>query len=225
VDADVTGLYPSIAIQNRMYPEHLGERFVEVYKTIPAERAKYPKGTPRNRGLKLAANGAYGNSNNEWSPLCDPQYTMQTTINGQLMLLMLAERLLRLGVEIIQVNTDGITYAAPPHIVPFAAREEKIWQQETRLELEYANYRSFYCRDVNNYLAVKTDGEIKAKGAYYYPRTQEEYNGWWHKDWSALCVQKAVEEQLVRGVPVEIGIRDNRDPFDFMLRYKTPRGS
>lgn len=226
IDADVTGLYPSIAIVNGLYPEHLGQAFVREYAKIPAERAMYAKGTPDNAALKLAGNGTYGNTNNEYSPMCDPQYTMTVTINGQLLLSMLAEKLLTVPtLELIQINTDGVTFAVDSDYrwqcdMIFAA-----WQTATGLVLEFAEYKSFFCRDVNNYLAVKTDGKIKAKGAYDYPHDDAAYSGWWHRDYSAMCVQKAVESALVRGVPVEVGIRDNRDPFDFMCRYKTPRGS
>lgn len=227
IDADVTSLYPSIAIENGLAPEHLGDAFTREYSALREERRRTTKGDPRNAALKLALNGTYGNTNNEWSPFYDPQYTMATTINGQLLLLMLAEQLLDTvpGLGLIQINTDGLTATLPAASRPAYERVCKAWEAETRLSLEFATYRSFFCRDVNNYLAVSTDGKIKAKGAYAYPHTPAEYAGWWHRDYSAMCVQKAVETSLVRGVPVEVAIRDNRDPFDFMCRFKTPRSS
>lgn len=227
IDVDVTSLYPSIAIENGLAPEHLGAAYTREYSGMRGERLKYGKGTPRNRGLKLALNGTYGNTNNEWSPFYDPQYTMATTINGQLLLLMLAERLLDAvpGLGLIQINTDGITAVVPRQHRDAFHGACKAWEQETRLNLEFASYSAFFCRDVNNYLAVATDGKIKRKGAYEYPEKPADYAGMWHKDWSAMCVQKAAEAALVRGVPVEIAIRDNRDPFDFMCRFKTPRES
>jgi len=44
--------------------------------------------------LKLALNGTFGDSNNIYSVFYDPQFTMAITVNGQLMLCMLAERLM-----------------------------------------------------------------------------------------------------------------------------------
>lgn len=227
VDADVTSLYPSIAIENGLAPEHLGEPYVREYRALREERRKTSKGDPRNAALKLALNGTYGNTNNEWSPFYDPQYTMATTINGQLLLLMLAERLLDgvPGLELIQINTDGLTATLPAAALPAYQALCSAWEAETRLALEYVNYSAMYVRDVNNYLSVSTAGKIKAKGAYAYPHNLAEYAGWWHRDYSAMCVQKAAEAHLVRGVPVEIAIRDNTDPFDFMCRFKTPRSS
>ena len=110
LDADVSSLYPCIGISNRVYPEHLGESFCDIYEDVYKERKKYPKGSPENAVMKLALNGVYGDSNNEFSPLYDPQYTMTITINGQLSLCMLAERLMTINdLMIIQINTDGVT--------------------------------------------------------------------------------------------------------------------
>lgn len=228
VDADVTSLYPSIAIENNLFPEHLGTEYVAKYRALKEERKKYAKGTPRNAAIKLALNGTYGNSNNPWSPFYDPRYTMATTINGQLLLLMLAERLLAAvpGLGIIQINTDGITCTVPgnggrPLYDAVCAQ----WARETRLDLEFVQYAAFFCRDVNNYIAVGVDGKTKRKGAYEFPEKPGDYNGWWHKDWSALVVQRAVSAALVDGVDVETFIAEWEDPFDFMLRAKTPRSS
>ncbi len=96
IDADVTSLYPSISIVNQLYPEHLTDAFVPIYEGIFHERARHAKGTMENAALKLALNGSYGKSNSKYSPLFDPQFTMAITINGQLQLCMLSERLMEL---------------------------------------------------------------------------------------------------------------------------------
>ena len=90
-DWDVASYYPNIAISNRFYPEHLSENFCDIYETVYQMRKGHAKGTAENAMLKLALNGVYGDSNNKHSPFFDPQYTMAITINGQLLLCMLAE--------------------------------------------------------------------------------------------------------------------------------------
>lgn len=232
IDADVTSLYPSIAIENNLAPEHLGERFTQEYSKLRAQRALTKKGDPRNAALKLALNGTYGNSNNAYSPFYDPLYTMQTTINGQLLLLMLAERLLAIpGLVLIQINTDGITAAVPRKQMPNYDNVWAGWVRETNLQLEFAEYRSMFVRDVNAYVAVGTDGKIKRKGAYDFP-TPEQPIGTapsgpraWHGDSSYMVMPMAADAALVKGVPVEVFIREHKNPFDFMGRYKTPGGS
>ena len=226
IDADVTSLYPSIAIENGLAPEHLGAKFVQKYGELRAERKKHPKKTPINAALKLALNGTYGMSNNPWSPFYDPKFTMAITINGQLLLLMLAESLLTVPtLELIQINTDGVTFRVHEQYEEAAMELCRQWQLLTKLSLEFAEYQSFFCRDVNNYIAVDVDGKMKRKGAYDYPEKMEDYLGWWHRDYSALAIQKAAVEFLVRGVTIRNYLEEMTDPFDFMLRVKCPRSS
>lgn len=227
IDVDVTSLYPSIAIVNGLYPAHLGQQFVQVYSEMKQRRVGYKKGTPENAMLKLALNGVYGDSNNQYSVFYDPKYTMSVTINGQLLLCILAEWLLSVpALEIIQINTDGVTVKCPRAFEWMFDSVCKQWEQYTCLDLERVDYSAMFIRDVNNYLAVYEDGvKTKAKGAYNYPTKWEDYAGWWHRDYSALVVPQAVEAQLVHGQPVEDFIARHDNPFDFMLRAKAPRGS
>lgn len=219
IDVDVASMYPNIAIANRVYPLHLTERFCDVYSDLYQQRKKHKKGTAENAMLKLALNGVYGDSNNVYSPFFDPRYTMSITVNGQLVLSMLAERFMRIqGLEMIQANTDGVTCLVPIDQVDQFRAYCKEWEGITGLELEEVQYSMMAIRDVNNYLSVDMDGKVKRKGAY-------EYEMDWHQDPSALVVPKTVEMHLTTGVPVEDLIRIHWDPFDFMLRAKVPRSS
>jgi len=228
VDIDVAGMYPANMIANRLYPEHLGERFVEVFSEIPIERAKYKKGTPRNRGFKLGGNGTFGNTNNVHSVFLDAQVTMATTINGQLLICMLAEWLLEVPtLQIIQANTDGITYRCRREWLEHARLIRAIWERATRLVLEEVQYSRMWIRDVNNYVAESVDGKLKKKGAFWFPKDAEEITNEqaWHKDFSAQIVIMAAVEHMTRGVDIERFIYSHRDPFDFMCRAKCDRSS
>lgn len=234
IDADVASLYPSIAIENGLYPEHLGQRFVEVYRELRNRRviAKRAGDKILADALKLALNGTYGNTNNAYSPMYDPQYTMQTTINGQLLLLMLAEELTVVpSLSLIQINTDGVTFRVHKDNQAAVADVCKRWQDMTRLELEYKLYTLMCIRDVNNYLAVDSDGHVKRKGAYDWPAPETPIGTApsgpraWHGDASAMVVQQAAEARLVRGEDIAEFVRNHADPFDFMLRAKTPASS
>lgn len=110
-DIDVASLYPSISKVNRLYPDHLGEIFVEEYGKLPEERKLWQKQKGKKcseaNSLKLASNGTYGNTNSVFSVFYDPKMTMTITINGQLLLSMLTEKLIDIPtLKIIQVNTD-----------------------------------------------------------------------------------------------------------------------
>lgn len=231
VDIDVAGLYPAIAIVNGLYPEHLGERFVYEYAQLPIERAKHKKGTVENAALKLAANGTYGNSNNKYSVFYDPKFTMTITINGQLMLCMLAEWLLSVpSLQLLMINTDGITYRLRRDQMARAEEVRAAWQAYTRLVLEEAQYSRMWIRDVNNYVAEDVKGKLKQKGAYFYPvKFPEDISNAsppaWHKDFSAIVSTMAAVEHMTKGTDIERFIYDHDNPFHFMCRAKVDRSS
>lgn len=230
-DIDVAGLYPAIAIVNKLYPEHLGEKFVYEYAQLPIERAKYKKGTPRSNAYKLSANGSYGNSNNEHSFLYDPRFTMSITVNGQLMLAQLCEWLLSVpSVRLLQANTDGVTYTIRRDMLSRAQEVEAAWQAYTRLVLEDVEYETMWIGDVNNYIARSTAGKLKLKGRFWYPKNfpDDVTNASppaWHKDLSNLVSTMAAVEFMTRGTPIERFIYDCADPFLFMIRAKCDRAS
>lgn len=221
IDIDVKSFYPNLGIRNNLYPAHLSKVWCEIYEGIYEERKKYPKKQfpVENEAYKLSLNGAYGDTNNEYSPLYDPQYTMSITVNGQLLLCMLAEALLVSNeVQMIQVNTDGLTIKIPNHLKEWVMKVCTWWEVITKLELEYANYSRMFIRDVNNYIAEYTNGDLKRKGAY-------EYDADWHQNHSALIVPKAAEAALVRGENIREFFKGPLNIFDFFLRAKVPRSS
>ncbi len=222
-DCDVSSMYPNIAISNNVYPEHLGEGFCEIYQDVYNQRKSYPKGTPENAMLKLALNCVYGDSNNKFSVFFDPMYTMKITINGQLSLLLLAEKLLEIeGLKLVQLNTDGLTVAMLRNTEDQYKSACNDWQKQVGLELEYADYSRMFIRDVNSYLAVYTNGKVKRKGAY-----QFEDLGW-HQNQSSLVVPMAAVASMLSGVDISEFIEDHfksGNTFDFMLRTKVDRSS
>jgi hypothetical protein len=74
-------------------------------------------------------------------------------------------------------------------------------------------------RDVNNYIAVYTDGKVKRKGAY-----QHEGLGW-HQDQGGLIIPKAAEALMLHGIPLDVYIKGHKNKYDFMMRVKVPRSS
>lgn len=225
-DIDVSGMYVAVAIANGFAPEHLGRDFSLAYKQLQSDRAQHVKGSMMNAVLKLAGNGVYGNSNNQYSPFYDPRYTFSVTVNGQLQLLQLAEVLSLIpGLEIIQANTDGITALVPRQVANLFDLWKSDWEEQTGLKLEEVEYSHMWIRDVNNYVAITTSGKVKRKGAYWYPITESDYDGVWNKDFSNMAAQKGVEACLVYECNPDQVVRLMTDPFDFMLRYKTPGGA
>lgn len=235
-DSDVEGYYPSLSIANDIYPKHLGIQWCNAMKFVKSERIKVGKRTAMGNGFKLAGNGGYGKSNDKHSFIYDPQYTMAITINGQLSLCMLAEQLQKIpGLEMIQINTDGLTYLYPEEYDDHVSALHKWWEQLTGLTLEHADYMKMAVRDVNNYVAVTVpytdkDGKlvppkVKRIGAYAYERASENEATRelpWHKNHGGIVIAKAAEAAIVRGDNLERFIRAHvkTNPMDFMFRTK-----
>jgi hypothetical protein len=219
VDLDVSSYYPNLAIANGFYPAHLGQTFVTIYKSLYEQRKSYAKNSAENDMLKLALNGVYGDSNNQFSVFYDPLFTVSITLNGQLLLCWLVEEITRwTEAKLIQVNTDGMTVRIPRSQLPELEKTCKVWEVATGLQLEEAIYKSMMIRDVNNYIAVKEDGSVKRKGAY-------EYKMGWHQNAGALVVAKVTEKVLVEDAPIRETVEQWPDIMDFMLRTKVPRSS
>lgn len=226
IDLDVTSYYPSLAIANGIYPEHLGEGFCAIYADIKAQRAQHPKGSAPNKMLKLALNGVYGDTGNVYSPFLDMKYLLSITINGQLLLCMLAEHVMRIpGLQMIQINTDGLTVKVRRDQLDQLKAITDWWQSYTLLELEEVEYSRMFIRDVNNYIGEYMDGKLKRKGAYEHVPPGERNPSGWHQNLSAMVVPKAAEAFLVHGTPLEQFIYHHADIMDFMLRTKVPRAS
>lgn len=220
---DVASYYPNMAIANKIYPQHLGETFYKVYKELYEERKSHPKGSAANAALKLALNGVYGDSNNEYSPLYDPAYTMSITIGGQLSLCMLMEKLIEhCGATIVMCNTDGFEYLCDVDKFDEADKWVKWWEDITGLTMEGDTYSVMYVANVNNYISVTESGKVKTKGAYeVMPYDQLG----WHKNHSAMVIPKAVLAHLTEGEDYEEFIRLHEDKYDFFLRTKVPKSS
>lgn len=221
IDYDYRSMYPNIFISNRVHPEHLSDKFCDIYEDVYLQRKSYPKGTPENAVMKLALNGTYGATNDRFSPFYDPKAMMTITVNGQLTLSCLAEKLINIdGLQMIQCNTDGLTVYCKRKDEALVGQIVDDWDAVIGLEMEKVTYSKMAIANVNNYLAVyEESGKVKRNGAY-----QFEGLGW-HQNQSSLVIQKAACEYITNGVPIEKTIKNNRDPYDFMLRTKVPRTS
>jgi len=220
VDADVASLYPSLAITLGLYPEHLGDKFANVYEkgiVKPRLKAKEEGDKVMADGFKLSANSVYGKSNSEYSFLCDPLYTLKTTLAGQLALCQLSEMLMSQipYLQMLQINTDGLTVKIPIEYGKLYWEICQEWEKITKLELEYVAYSKMIIRDVNNYIAVASKtGKIKYKGTFkdnYEMRKDDE----WHKSFSQGIVATSVNKYFLENVPVEKTIKECRDIFEF----------
>jgi hypothetical protein len=222
IDFDVKSYYPNIAITNNFHPKHIPQEvFINTYKKIFDDRVEAQQAGDDvvQAGLKLALNGIFGKTGESTSAFFDRYYFYKITVNGQLLLTMLAETYMTnvQNLQLLQINTDGLTIRIHKDSIERVLEINRRFMKMTGLILEDSKYKLMIIRDVNNYLAVSTNGKVKKKGIF---ETEKD----WHKDNSYLIVPKAVENYFVSRIPIKNTIFESRNIYDFFGRYKATRG-
>ena len=176
---DVGSLYPNTMVLFDYLSRNIPEDKRHIYQMLLDERmeAKYSnkefteiKGVqiPTKlliNGYKLPLNTKYGAMGAEFNKLYDPRMRLLVCITGQMAMWDLLEKIEN-HATIIQSNTDAHYY------IPFSEEDEKAideiandWMKRTGYTLDDDTFREIYQANVNNYLAVTTDGKVKFKGA------------------------------------------------------------
>lgn len=222
IDADVASMYPSIIIQHSVYPPQLGSEFVDVYRRIKEERieAKHNGDKIKNETLKLALNGLSGNLQSPVSFCYSPKTALKMRINGQLMILMLAEMLTDVGAVIKNANTDGLFYIITNDKIEQVHEIYKQWTAITKLDLEEDYFERFYQSAVNDYVGVKKGWSethdpklIKRKGAFLEDITLG-------KGMAPRIIAEAINKDLVEGIPARDTILNCTDIKKFLTYQK-----
>ncbi|CAB4137574.1 hypothetical protein UFOVP317_48 [uncultured Caudovirales phage] len=218
-DFDVASFYPAIILGQRLAPSHLGEDFLTVFDTLVKRRLAAKRSNDKVTAdvLKITINGTFGKLGSKYSFLYSPQLLIQTTITGQLAILMLIERMHLAGIRTVSANTDGIVLHADKAL---ERRMEEVawdWMLSTSYELERTDYRILASRDVNNYIAVKPDGSIKGKGVFAEPSLA--------KNPDCQIVYDAAANRIANGTPIERTIRECRDIRRFVTVRRVSGGA
>lgn len=212
-ELDVASYYPSIILQQRLAPESLGEPFLRVYESIVKRRLRAKREGDKTTAdtLKIAVNGSFGKLGSKYSALYSPDLLIQTTVTGQLALLMLIERLEGAGISVVSANTDGVVVSCDKEREADMEAVAFDWMLDTSYELERTDYSTIASRDVNNYLAVTVDGKVKCKGVFAPTGLQKNPDG--------VIVYEAVTKAIAENAPIESTILDCTN----MLKFVTVR--
>ena len=172
----------------------------------------------------MALNGSFGKSNDIYSFFYDPMFTMQITVNGQLLLSMLVEEIVNyIDCTVLQVNTDGITIKYNKQDIDKVQGIMDWWQSLTDIALESEYYDLMVIRDVNNYISRTTKGKAKYKGAFEIIPMANGKKVYW-KDMSMKIVPIAISEYFLNNIPIRETIKNHKNIFNFCKRFKTTEG-
>ena len=223
--SDVTSMYPSLAIIYKWLPVHLGKDFWNVYESLYKERviAKRNHDELKAKAFKFALNSPIGKMQNESSWVYDPLNAYKIRMNGQLILLMLVDRLLSINCKIVQVNTDGVVYIADKAnrelIDQFVHEVENI----TKLHFDSDDYESFYQYDVNNYFGIRKgysqSGDpslIEKKGKFI---TEIGLNN----SMTPVVISKAVINYFLTKEPIDKFVKEDKNIRDFLMSQSVNR--
>ena len=223
--ADVTSMYPSLLIQYELTPRHLGKVFCSVYSQIYKERveAKHSGQKMKNLALKLTLNSVTGKMQEPTSWMYDPFNVFRIRINGQLILLMLVDRLLKLNCKIVQVNTDGVMYICKKE--SHNAVQEAIHDVEhiTKLGFETGCYEAFYQYAGNDYFGV-----LEGYGISHNPELIEKKGMFiteikLGKGLAPTIIPTAVINYFVNHIPIKDTIRSCTDIKKFLMGQRVSK--
>jgi hypothetical protein len=209
-DIDFASFYPHIILREGFYPKHLTNQFLDMYGDLMADRLKAKKEGNEvvNQGYKIAINGSFGKLGSKYSFLYSPDLLLHVTLTGQLILLMLIEKIEQSGGRVVSANTDGVVVWC--HKSAYEAVKDAYLEIEmlSGIELEESRYKALYSQSVNCYVAVKHDGTCKGKGAYGKPGLTKT------PDYE-ICAM-AVKDYITKGIPLHETIHNNRDIRNFV---------
>lgn len=208
-DRDVTSYYPRMIINSKRFPKACGQTFCPVYEGLTDMRVELKREgkTKKANGMKIVVNGGFGKTGNAYSILYGPELLIQTTLSGQLALLMLIEMLEMARIHVVSANTDGIV------IYCERSREAECdaiiaqWEKQTGLETEEVRYQGVFMRDVNNYVAIY---ETEQKGKWYKGKGIFREESRAKVPVNRICVEAAVKF-MVDQTPIEKTVRECRD--------------
>lgn len=227
VDRDVSSYYPNMIRSLKVCQKHLlSKAWFRIADTIVDERLEHKhlskdksldskerdKHATAAACLKIVANaGIFGKMGSEKSFLCDKKAMYQVTINGQLFLLMLIEKLELAGIHVISANTDGIVTIVPRKLEQTADDICHWWEKHLGLELEFTYYTKYVTEGVNSYLTVKRGGSSKFKGRMNPKMFLEDLS----KGYNSPIIAKCVTEYFINNIPVMETLRNAKSILDF----------
>ena len=213
---DVGAYYPSLQLKYKLGYRHM--RHPENFEKIHGENLRFKKLGDKVARLpyKIADNAISGQLKDKHSALFDPRENNAVTVNGQLLLVDLLEKL-EPYIILIQSNTDGILIKMPDKYT-FEEWHELIddivweWEERTGMRMEFDVYNEVFQKDVNNYVVISPDGKMKTKGKYTKSLSTIDYD--------LPIVNEALVNYMVKKIPVEKTINKCNELIKFQKIVK-----
>ena len=173
MNVDATSYYPSQMIQFKLLSRNVKsyQAFIDVFDeriAIKHKTNKTKEDEDANLADKLVLNTTFGASGNKWLDLYDPYMCTSVCRVGQIFLTALACKLYNTvkDLKIIQLNTDGILCYFKRIYIEKVRECMTEWSEVSGIQMEEEIVEKIWQLNVNNYLMVKGNGDVKSKGAW-----------------------------------------------------------
>lgn len=217
---DVSSYYPSMIIMFDFMSRSVSDKNKPLYKKIRDDRFVYKReGNSLADAYKLILNTLFGAMGYIYNKLYDLKMNRQVCITGQLLLIDLLEKL-RPYISLVQSNTDGVLFQTDN--IEMCRKIVHSWEEKTGLQMEEDTVDEIYQKDVNNYIMLEKNGDIKTKGGYvknYSIKKGKEKFGNYVSN-SMTIIDEAIVKYLLFNVPVESTIGCCDDPMRFQITTK-----
>ena len=210
VHSDVASFYPNVMINHGLLSRAVEEP--EKYSNVLKQRLIYKRNNDeRQAPYKIILNATFGICKDKYNKMYDPKRANEITINCQLLLTDLLEKIeMKFGEDVllIQGNTDGIIVKLRDKTL--FEEYKKVcneWECRTGFTLEHDLIKRIVQKDVNNYIFEFENGKLERKGAYVKKLSKTNYD--------LPIVNKAIVEYFVNDIPVDKTINECEDLIEF----------
>jgi len=209
--ADVDQLYPTLMIRYKLLSRAVKD--YDKFEHILSEslRLKALKKKKEREPYKRICNITYGSEGDPSNAMYDPLHRKLVCIYGQVLMVDLIEKI-ESFVKLIQSNTDGILILIKRKDFDRLDDAVYAWEQRTGLHMSFDIFKTIIQKDVNNYIAIDNQGEVKSKGSYV-----KKLN---NLDNDLPIVNKALVDYMISHVPIEKTIGDCQELKQFQKIVK-----
>jgi hypothetical protein len=226
IDYDIDGLYPTLNINHQINPAHLDKKLIQKFKEERDERLRLKKLKDDKSQLlqktkKLVLNSYVGKYMSDFFFLKDDLCNLQVTLNGQLYLLVLLDWFYQHNIEVLSINTDGITCNVANEQKEIYYKIVEEFNNKFNFTGEFNIYKKYIRRDGNNYLAITQDNKIKTKGIFVKQQDTIKGDLAFTKGFSYPIITIALHKYFLNNIKPEDYIPTHKDIYDFCKAQKS----
>lgn len=202
LDADIGQMYPNIMLEYDLQSRGISDKNKLKNILSTSMRLKREGKKKEREPYKRICNIVYGACGDKYNPMYDALHRNLVCVYGQVLIIDLIDKIEDI-VTCLNHNTDGIFFIVKKKDLDELKRRVREWEERSRLVMEYSEFNKFISKDVNNYLAITTDGKIHAKGAYVKDLNDLDYD--------LPIVNEALRNYMIFGTPVEVTVNSCTD--------------